>query len=64
MLDWVLSFFQSVGQVQELYTVVDYYEYIKALEYLICVGFFVGFPIFYRYINRSDDPGRGQSRAP
>ena len=59
MLDWVLSFFQSVGQVQELHTVVDYYEYIKALEYLICVGFFVGFPIFYRYINRSDDQVQG-----
>lgn len=55
MIEWVMSFFQTVGQVRELHTVVDYYQYIKGLEYLICVGFFVGFPVFYRYINRSDD---------
>ena len=54
-----MSFFQTVGEVQELHTLVDYYQYIKGLEYLICVGFFVGFPIFYRYINRSDGPGAG-----
>ncbi len=55
MKEMLLSFFQSVGEVQELHTVVDYYEYIKGLEYLICVGFFVGFPIFYRYINGSPE---------
>ncbi|MDF1553517.1 MAG: hypothetical protein P1P84_10670 [Deferrisomatales bacterium] len=59
MIDWVLSFFQTVGQVQEVHTVVDYYGYIKGLEYLICVGFFVGFPIFWRYINSSDKHAAG-----
>lgn len=43
----------SIGEVTKLYTVVDYYTYIKGLEYLICVGFFVMFPIFYRYVNRT-----------
>ena len=45
----------SIGEVKQLYTVVDFYSYIKALEYLICIGFFVGFPAFYRYINKSSD---------
>lgn len=42
----------SAGAVSKVYTSVDFYTYIKGLEYLICVGFFVGFPIFYRYINK------------
>ncbi len=58
-MEWVMSFFQTVGQGQEVHTVVDYYGYIKGIEYLICVGFFVGFPIFYRYINHSGDQATG-----
>jgi hypothetical protein len=45
----------SVGQVKEVFTLVDFYTYIKSVEYLICVAFFVGFPMFYRYINKRDD---------
>jgi len=50
----VENLFTSVGEVKELFTLVDYYHYIKGLEYLICLAFFVGFPVFYRYINKSD----------
>jgi len=42
-----------IGEVKEVFTLVDYYTYIKSMEYLICVAFFVGFPMFYRYINKS-----------
>jgi len=45
----------SVGEVKEVFTLVDYYTYIKSMEYLICVAFFVGFPIFYRYLNKSEE---------
>jgi hypothetical protein len=45
------KFFQSIGEVNEVFTLVDYYEYIKAVEYLICVAFFILFPMFYRYLN-------------
>jgi len=45
----------SVGEVKEVFTLVDYYTYIKSMEYLICVAFFVGFPIFYRYINKGEE---------
>jgi hypothetical protein len=50
-MDLISQFLGTAGEVSKVYTVVDFYTYIKGLEYLICVGFFVGFPILYRYIN-------------
>jgi hypothetical protein len=47
--------FSSVGEIKEVFTLVDFYQYIKGVEYLICVAFFVGFPMFYRYINQKED---------
>jgi hypothetical protein len=49
--------FSAIGQVREVFTLVDYYQYIKGVEYLICVAFFVGFPMFYRYINNAPESG-------
>ena len=46
---------EQLGQVKEVFTLVDYYQYIKGVEYLICVAFFVGFPVFYRYLHKRDD---------
>ena len=45
----------ALGQVKEVFTLVDFYQYIKGVEYLICVAFFVGFPMFYRYIHNAPD---------
>jgi hypothetical protein len=45
------SLFNSIGEVSQVFTVVDYYQYIKGLEYLICLAFFIIFPMFYRYIH-------------
>jgi len=45
----------AVGEVREVFTLVDYYSYIKSMEYLICIAFFVGFPMFYRYINKKEE---------
>lgn len=44
--------FTSIGEVSQVFTVVDYYQYIKGIEYLICIAFFILFPIFYRYIHK------------
>lgn len=44
----------SIGEVSQVFTVVDYYQYIKGLEYLICLAFFIIFPIFYRFINKEE----------
>jgi hypothetical protein len=46
------NFFQSVGTVKEVYTQVDFYTYIKSVEYMICVAFFIGFPMLYRRLHR------------
>ena len=51
----MLDFMNSIGEVKEVFTLVDYYQYIKGVEYLICVAFFVGFPAFYRYIHKRED---------
>jgi hypothetical protein len=50
MLDLVRQLFGSAGEVVKVYTLVDFYNYIKAVEYLICVAFFATFPLFYRHV--------------
>jgi len=45
----------QIGEFHQVYTLVDFYQYIKGVEYLICLAFFVSFPMFYRYLNRDDD---------
>ncbi len=59
----MLDLLQSLGEFQRVYTMVDFYRYIKTVEYLICIGFFVGFPAFYRYINNREDSGKGNTKA-
>jgi len=51
--------FGAMGQVKSIYTLVDFYQYIKTVEYLICVAFFIGFPMFYRYMMS----GKGTSES-
>jgi ABC-type bacteriocin/lantibiotic exporter with double-glycine peptidase domain len=41
----------ATGMMQPMHTLVDYYTHIKGLEYLICVAFFVAFPVFFKYVN-------------
>ncbi|BCG45924.1 hypothetical protein GEOBRER4_n0697 [Citrifermentans bremense] len=50
----------SIGQVKEVFTLVDFYQYIKGVEYLICVAFFIGFPIFYRYLHHKGQETKAQ----
>lgn len=50
----MFEIFSNIGSVSEVFTLVDYYSYIKGVEYLICVAFFCTFPMFYRYINTED----------
>lgn len=48
------ALFSSIGHIKSVYTLVDFYQYIKTVEYLICIGFFVAFPMFYRFIMHND----------
>jgi hypothetical protein len=42
----------ATGMMKQLHTLVDYYSHIKGIEYLICVAFFVAFPVFFKYVNK------------
>ncbi|MGD9947037.1 MAG: hypothetical protein AB7U29_01010 [Desulfobulbus sp.] len=46
----------ATGMMKPLHTLVDYYTHIKGIEYLICVAFFVAFPIFFKYVNKEKSP--------
>ena len=43
----------AIGMVKPLHTLVDYYTHIKGIEYLLCVAFFVAFPVFFKFVNRA-----------
>jgi hypothetical protein len=58
----MLDFMQSIGEFKSVYTLVDFYQYIKGVEYLICIAFFAGFPAFYRYIHKADDTPEEQTK--
>lgn len=45
------EFLNSVGEYDTVYTLVDFYQYIKGIEYLICLALFISFPMFYKYLN-------------
>lgn len=55
-VDWQVSellrqYLIATGIVKPSHTLVDFYSHIKGIEYLICVAFFVVFPVFYKYVN-------------
>lgn len=59
MSELLQKLFGSFGEVSEVVTLVDFYQYIKGVEYLICIAFFILFPMFYRYIHhRPQSPDR------
>ncbi|PIE59120.1 MAG: hypothetical protein CSA32_05665 [Desulfobulbus propionicus] len=45
------QYLYASGMMKPLHTLVDFYSHIKGIEYLICVTFFVAFPIFVKFIN-------------
>ena len=42
----------ATGMIKPLHTMVDFYTHIKGIEYLICVAFFVAFPVFFKFVNK------------
>ena len=50
MLDMLRQLLSSAGDTVKVYTLVDFYNYVKAVEYLICVAFFAIFPLFYKHV--------------
>jgi hypothetical protein len=48
-----MNLLDQIGEWHQVYTLVDFYQYIKGVEYLICLAFFISFPMFYRYLHQS-----------
>ncbi len=46
----------TTGMMKPLRTLVEFYSHIKGIEYLICVAFFVVFPVFFKYVNKEKRP--------
>ena len=55
MVEMLQNFFQSIGEVKSVVTLVDFYQYIKGVEYLICVAFFIVFPMYYKYLHQDPE---------
>ena len=49
---WAEKFMIAVGMIRPMHSQVDYYTYVKGIEYLLCVGFFVTFPVFYMFFRK------------
>jgi hypothetical protein len=43
----------QIGDYDTVYTLVDFYQYIKGFEYLICLALFIAFPLYYKYLHHT-----------
>ncbi len=50
--EWAKNFMIGVGMIKPMHNQVDYYTYIKGIEYLLCVYYFMVFPVFYIFVNK------------
>lgn len=48
----VRQYLVASGMIQPIHTMVDFYTHIKGIEYIICIAFFVAFPIFFQYVEK------------
>lgn len=55
--EFIRSGLVASGMVQPIHTMVDFYTHIKGIEYIICVGFFVVFPLFFRFVDKPERRG-------
>ena len=60
----VRQYLIASGMIQPIHTLVDFYTHIKGIEYIICVAFFVAFPIFYQYVDKRKTHITTSSGAP
>jgi hypothetical protein len=48
----VRQYLVASGMIKPIHTLVDFYTHIKGIEYIICVVFFVAFPLFFQYVDK------------
>jgi hypothetical protein len=44
----------ATGNLNEYETMVDFYTHIKGVEYLLAGLFFLAFPFYFKYLERSE----------
>lgn len=49
------NFLIATNNIGEYETLVDFYTHIKGVEYLIAGAFFVAFPIYFKYVNKTPE---------
>ncbi len=59
-VDWqvgrlMVQYMTAIGMIREFHTFVDFYTHVKGIEYLICLAFFVAFPVYYSMLNKKAD---------
>ncbi len=47
------QFLVATGNLGEYETLVDFYTHIKGVEYLMAGAFFVAFPVYFKYVDKS-----------
>lgn len=55
------QFLVATGNLGEYETLVDFYTHIKGVEYLMAGAFFVAFPVFFKYIDKSAKKSRAKA---
>lgn len=53
--DWARDFMVGVGMIKPMHTQVDYYSYVKGIEYLLCFYYFLIFPVFFMFVNHKKE---------
>jgi hypothetical protein len=52
LTELIRHYLVATGMIKPFHTIVDFYTHIKGIEYIICLGFFVAFPLFYQYLEK------------
>lgn len=55
------QFLVATNNIGEHQTLVDYYTHIKGVEYLMAGAFFVAFPVFFTYIDKTEKIARSKA---
>ena len=56
------QFLMATNNIGEHQTLVDYYTHIKGVEYLMAGAFFVAFPAFFMFIDKTEKEVRAKSK--
>ncbi len=53
--EWAKELMIGVGMIKPMHTQVDYYSYVKGIEYLLCFYYFLIFPVFFIFVDKEKE---------